>query len=135
MLLTTLEPCGMCHGAAVRSTLSRLVFVAPEDPYGGTAAMSFDNPQSRRRPLVVEGPLPDQRGAFATLLQTVWLLERPSAGHVVAEHYASLPKLTECARAVRADLLAAAADGDYAVELLEQGEDVDRRIRALTGHH
>jgi tRNA(Arg) A34 adenosine deaminase TadA len=111
MLLTTLEPCGMCHGAVVQSTLRRLVFAAP-DPYGGTGAMSFDNPQSQRRPLTVEGPLPDERGAFATLLHIIWLLERPSAGHVVAGHDAALPKLTEYARAVRADFLVAATRGD-----------------------
>ena len=34
-LLTTLEPCGMCHGAAVQATVGALAY-AGADPYGGT---------------------------------------------------------------------------------------------------
>lgn len=92
-LLTTLEPCGMCHGAAVQATVGRLLYAAP-DPYGGTATLSFDTPQLRRRPLALQGPLPDERGALATLLHLAWLVERPSAGHVVALHEQRLPRLT-----------------------------------------
>ena len=111
VLLTTLEPCGMCHGAAVQATVGALHYAAP-DPYGGTATVHFDTRQSRRRPLIVEGPLPDARGAFATLLHVVWLMERASAGHVVSLHDAELPDLTAFARNARADLVAAAADAD-----------------------
>jgi tRNA(Arg) A34 adenosine deaminase TadA len=36
LLLTTLEPCAMCHGAAVQSTVTGFAF-AGRDPYAGTA--------------------------------------------------------------------------------------------------
>lgn len=67
LLLTTLEPCGMCHGAAIQARVSTVVYAGP-DPYGGRQALRFFSPQSRRRPLSVVGPLADARGAFATLL-------------------------------------------------------------------
>ncbi len=112
VLLTTLEPCGMCHGAAVQSTVGALHYAAP-DPYGGTASAPFRTPQSQRRRLALIGPLADERGAFATLLHIVWLMERPSAGHVVAEHQAALPQLTDFARGIRPRLVDAAAVKDY----------------------
>ncbi len=88
-LLTTLEPCWMCHGATVQATVGRLLYAAP-DPYGGTAGALFATPQSRRRPLVIEGPLGDARGSLSTLLHIVWLMQRRTAEHGVALHDARL---------------------------------------------
>ena len=113
LLLTTLEPCGMCHGAAIQARVSTVVYAGP-DPYGGTAGLRFFSPQSRRRPLSVVGPLADARGAFATLLHLVWLMERTTAAHVVAEHEKALPEFTRYCSIVRRDLLVAAAGDDYA---------------------
>jgi tRNA(Arg) A34 adenosine deaminase TadA len=48
-LLTTLEPCGMCHDAAVQPTLSRLVFAAP-DPYRPQIASFCAGSATARRP-------------------------------------------------------------------------------------
>ena len=96
-LLTTLEPCGMCHGAAIQATVGQLLYAAP-DPYGGTARLALETPQSRRRPVQVTGPLTDERGAFATLLHIAWLLQRPSAAHVVDLHRERLPALTALAQ-------------------------------------
>ncbi|MGH3503305.1 MAG: deaminase [Nocardioidaceae bacterium] len=110
-LLTTLEPCGMCHGAAVQATLGAVSFAGP-DPYGGTATLTWDCPQPSRRPLEITGPLPDSRGAFATLLHIVWLMER-GADHVVAEHSKAIPDFTDYAMAIRPDLVAAAVHDDY----------------------
>ncbi len=89
-LLTTLEPCGMCHGAAVQAAVGSLAY-AGSDPYGGTAGLDFGTPQARRRPLRVTGPLPDQRGRLAELLHIVWLVRMPAGPHVLAAQRAGLP--------------------------------------------
>lgn len=115
-LLTTLEPCGMCHGAAVQATVGQLLYAAP-DPYGGTGHVRFCTPQSLRRPLAVRGPLGDWRGALATLLHIVWLLERPSAGHVVDVHARVLPAMTAYGREMRTTLTGAASAGDYSTAM------------------
>jgi hypothetical protein len=95
-LLTTLEPCGMCHGAAIQATIGTLRYAAA-DPYGGTAALDFGTPQARRRGLAVHGPLPDGRGRLAGLLHILWILARPAGPHVLAAQRAGLPELTRLA--------------------------------------
>jgi tRNA(Arg) A34 adenosine deaminase TadA len=52
ILLTTLEPCCMCLGAGVQSTITRVHF-AGRDPYGGASDLVIDTPQARRRPMAV----------------------------------------------------------------------------------
>jgi tRNA(Arg) A34 adenosine deaminase TadA len=95
-LLTTLEPCGMCHGAAVQATVGALSY-AGADPYGGTAALHFGTPQARRRSLQVAGPLPDERGRLAELLHIVWLIQYPAGSHVLAAQQVILPAQTTLA--------------------------------------
>jgi tRNA(Arg) A34 adenosine deaminase TadA len=95
-LLTTLEPCGMCHGAAVQATVGALSY-AGADPYGGTAALHFGTPQARRRSLQVTGPLPDERGRLAELLHIVWLIQYPAGSHVLAAQQVVLPAQTTLA--------------------------------------
>jgi tRNA(Arg) A34 adenosine deaminase TadA len=96
VLLTSLEPCGMCHGAAVQASLGALWF-AGADPYGGTASLTFGNPQSERRRLAVLGPLDDDRGRLAELLHILWLTARPAGPHVLAAQRAALPERTSVA--------------------------------------
>jgi tRNA(adenine34) deaminase len=84
VLLTTLEPCCMCLGAAVRSTITQLRF-AGRDPYGGASALVVDTLQARRRPLAVAGPLPGLWGRFAELLHVRWLLDFGASAPVLAE--------------------------------------------------
>jgi tRNA(Arg) A34 adenosine deaminase TadA len=85
MLLTTLEPCCMCVGAAVQSTITRLYF-GGRDPYAGASQQRVLTPQARRRPLVITGPLADPRGQFAELLHVRWLLEFGAARPVLDAH-------------------------------------------------
>lgn len=82
ILLTTLEPCCMCVGAAVQSTITRLHF-AGRDPYGGASQLQVETPQARRRPLVITGPLADPRGQLAELLHIRWLLDYGAGRHVL----------------------------------------------------
>jgi tRNA(Arg) A34 adenosine deaminase TadA len=96
VLLTTLEPCGMCHGAAVQAGLGALWY-AGADPYGGTGSLTFATPQSQRRRLAVLGPLEDHRGRLAELLHILWLAAKPAGPHVLAAQRAGLPELTGAA--------------------------------------
>lgn len=112
IMLTTLEPCGMCHGAAVQSTIARVYF-AGRDPYGGTAGLRFDTPQSRQRELMIAGPLPDARGTLAEIMYIAFLLSRNSAAHVIRAQEAILPRLTSYTRQVLADLHDAVRRNDY----------------------
>ena len=112
VLLTTLEPCAMCHGAIIQSRLERYAFAGP-DPYAGTAGAAMATPQGSRRALLVEGPLADARGAFSVMLHVAWLLGPPAIGHVVAEHDAALPALTEFTRGRLASLRALAESGRF----------------------
>lgn len=111
LLLTTLEPCCMCLGAAIQSTITSVHYAAP-DPYGGSAHLTVDTPQARRRPLTLYGPVDDQRGAFAELLHLVWLLEAAAADSVLQPHRATRPAAYATAVRIRhrlADLRAANA--------------------------
>lgn len=74
VLLTSLEPCCMCVGAAVQSTF-RSVRYAARDPYAGASTMVIDTPQSRRRPLHVDGPEPGLVGTLSEVLHVRWLAD------------------------------------------------------------
>src|SRR5207249_3863655 len=89
-LLTTLEPCCMCVGAAVQATLTRVRY-AGRDPYGGAAGMVIDTPQARRRQLAVTGPLAGVHGRFAELLHVRWLLDFGAHGEVMAQQRRGIP--------------------------------------------
>ena len=55
-LLTTVEPCPLCMGAALMTGLGTVVY-AFEDPYGGGRTMTIDNVRSARTTMRVEqGP-------------------------------------------------------------------------------
>ena len=96
ILVTTLEPCCMCLGAAVQSTITRLQF-AGRDPYGGAAGLVIDTPQARRRPLAITGPLADARGRFAELLHIRWLLDFGASQHVLEPQERGIPEIYETA--------------------------------------
>lgn len=107
VLLTTLEPCGMCAGAARQTGIGRVVYAAP-DPYAGTACLSFANSQWARRRPAFSGPLTDGRGAFSLMLHLAWLAGLPDNDHLIASHREVLPDFTDYVLAVRGRLEEAA---------------------------
>ena len=117
-LVSTLEPCGMCHGAAIQAAVGSLLYAGP-DPYGGTGALVFATPQAQRRALRVVGPLDDERGRLAALLHIVWLALHPAGAHVLAAQRAGLPDLWQlAARPATRDLIQdAAASGASLAQL------------------
>ncbi len=121
VLLTTLEPCCMCLGAAVQSAVSRLHF-AGRDPYGGASAVRIDTPQARRRAVAVTGPLPDTRGWFAEVLHIRWLIEFGAGAHVLAEQRRGLPDSYRRA--------AQPAAGPLFDQLRREAADVDQAMAA-----
>jgi tRNA(Arg) A34 adenosine deaminase TadA len=110
-LLTTLEPCCMCLGAAVQATITRLYF-AGRDPYGGASRLVVDTPQARRRPLTVSGPLPRSLGRLAELLHIRFLLDFGAAEPVLAEQRLGVPDIWDIAVSSRADKLFRQLKGD-----------------------
>jgi tRNA(Arg) A34 adenosine deaminase TadA len=112
LLLTSLEPCVMCHGAAIQSSVAGFCF-AGRDPYAGSADLRVETPQALRRGLVIDGPLLGPRGAFAEMLHIAFLLRRPGAGHVVDAQRAALPRLTSYTEQVQSLLQDAARHDDY----------------------
>jgi tRNA(adenine34) deaminase len=111
-LLTTLEPCLMCHGAAVQSSLGSLAY-AGADPYGGSGRQVFGTPQARRSRLRVTGPLTGplagDRGRLSELLHITWIM-RAAGPHVLAAQQEALPdQAALAARPAIQHLLAEAA--------------------------
>jgi tRNA(adenine34) deaminase len=107
-LLTTLEPCLMCHGATVQSSLGSLAY-AGADPYGGSGRQVFGTPQARRSRLRVTGPLAGDRGRLSELLHITWIM-RAAGPHVLAAQQQALPdQAALAARPATQRLLAEAA--------------------------
>lgn len=113
LLLTTLEPCCMCLGAAVQATITRLHF-AGRDPYGGASGLVVDTPQARRRPLAVTGPLAGWRGRFAELLHVRWLVDFGASEPVLDEQQRGIPGIWEIAVHPRAGELLGQLKADSA---------------------
>ena len=86
---------------------------AGRDPYGGTAALRFGTPQSRRREFIIGGPLPGPKGALAEILHIAFLMNRGTAAHVVDAQPTVLPQLTEYTAHVSSVLQDAARRDDY----------------------
>jgi tRNA(Arg) A34 adenosine deaminase TadA len=123
-LLTSLEPCCMCLGAAIQSAITRLDY-AGRDPYGGASQLSIDTPQARRRPLAIAGPLKDARGRFAELLHLRWLVDHGAAEPVLAIQQRGIPGIFHKA--------AQPATASLFDRLKHQGASADQPMTATRG--
>lgn len=122
VLVTTLEPCCMCLGAAIQSTIMHLHF-AGRDPYGGASGLVIETPQARRRPVAITGPLADERGRFAELLHIRWLLDFGVPEPVIEPHRRGIPDVYE--------LAAHPAASELFAELRQSSADVCQAMAAV----
>jgi tRNA(adenine34) deaminase len=131
VLYTTLEPCLLCVGAAVMSSIGR-VHWAGVDPYGGATGVRLGtNAHLRRDITAFEGPADDVLGTFAAALHVEFYLRRKPEGHVVAAYAAATPELVVAARTLAGmGLYAAAAAG---TPLAESFDEAVRRLTDVTG--
>lgn len=72
VVLTTLEPCLLCMGAAVMATVGRVEY-AGADPYGGAAHLEIQNAHTARLMPHVNGPSGGTVGVIGALLHYAFL--------------------------------------------------------------
>lgn len=111
-LYSTLEPCLLCVGAAVMSTIG-CVRWAGVDPYGGATSQADDrNAHLRRRLTRFAGPDDGALGAFCAGLHAEFYLRRQPDGAVVTAYREAAPEAMRAAgRLAELDAPAAAAKG------------------------
>ena len=90
VVLTTLEPCLLCVGAAVMATVGRVEY-AGADPYGGAAHFELHNAHTARLMPAVSGPSEGAPGLIGALLHYAFYAERNPDGAVVAAYREAMP--------------------------------------------
>jgi len=89
-VLTTLEPCVLCVGAAVMATVGKVEYAGP-DPYGGAAHLQLENAHTNRLMPLMIGPDVGALGTFGALLHYAFYLERNPNGEVADAYRKDLP--------------------------------------------
>jgi tRNA(Arg) A34 adenosine deaminase TadA len=90
VVLTTLEPCLLCVGAAVMATVGRVEY-AGADPYGGAAHLQIHNAHTARLMPPVSGPADGVLGVIGALLHYAFYAERAPDGAVVTAYREAMP--------------------------------------------
>ena len=85
-VVSLLEPCLLCLGAALLATIGRIVY-ATADPFGGACTAAIEVPDYLRRQLLVEGPRADVVSRLGSALQAAFWLGRttPRAAEIVEQ--------------------------------------------------
>jgi tRNA(Arg) A34 adenosine deaminase TadA len=76
VLYSTLEPCLLCLGATLYSTVGRIEYAAA-DPFGGACTGTIDTAHWRRSAPEIGEPLGGWLGRVSTALQSAFWQERP----------------------------------------------------------
>lgn len=74
-LVTTLEPCLLCVGAALIARVASIRYLAI-DPYGGAAHLKPLNPAMENAAMTIDGPVDSEVAQLAGALPIVYLEER-----------------------------------------------------------
>jgi tRNA(Arg) A34 adenosine deaminase TadA len=126
VLYTTLEPCLLCVGAAIMSTVGEVRF-AGVDPYAGaTSVVRGSNAHIDRVAARFTGPLTGAAGAFAAGLHVEFCGRRGEESSVVAAYRATAPGIVAAA-----DVMASLGVPDAAATGAPLPEVYDRVIGAL----
>jgi tRNA(Arg) A34 adenosine deaminase TadA len=120
-LYSTLEPCLLCVGAAVMTTVG-CVRWAGVDPYGGATSQANDrNAHLRRRLTRFVGPESGLLGTFCAALHVEFYLRRKPDGGVVAAYRADAPDVVTAAQKLAAQGAAqGAVDGRHPAEFFDR---------------
>lgn len=94
VVLTTLEPCLLCVGAAVMATVGRVEY-AGADPYGGSAHVQVENPHTARLMPSLIGPAEGALGVIGALLHYAFYTERNPDGVVVSAYREAMPEFVQ----------------------------------------
>ena len=89
-VLTTLEPCVLCMGAAVMATVGRVEYLGA-DPYGGAAHLQLQNAHTTRLMPQIVGPDNGPLGTIGALIHYAFYLERNPEGGVVDAYRQDMP--------------------------------------------
>lgn len=85
VLYSSLEPCLLCVGATLQSTVGAIEYVAP-DPFGGGCSGTIDTVQWRRTAPQIGNPLGGWAARISLMLQSAFWLEQtahPKARDIV----------------------------------------------------
>jgi len=74
-IYSLLEPCLLCLGAVLMSTVGRIRYAAP-DELGGACTVDIELPDLKRRGLVIEGPAGGALARLGVALQAAFWLRR-----------------------------------------------------------
>ena len=99
-LLSALEPCFLCMGAAWMSMIGGVSFAA-RDFFGGAARQLGENVFTKGRVLRVEGPRDDDESRLVATLQLVFFLEALPEGRVVTSARTLAPETLRDAERLR----------------------------------
>jgi len=94
VVLTTLEPCLLCVGAAVMATVGRVEY-AGADPYGGAAHLQIENAHTARLMPPIIGPSAGTLGVIGALLHYAFYAERNPNGVVVTAYREAMPEFVK----------------------------------------
>lgn len=116
-LYTTTEPCLLCAGAVTMARVGAVSFAAGDAVAGSAAAMASGTPYLERIGCRVDGPRPDEWGAFSRLLVEEWSWRHQPGGlveRVCRELHPEVAGVVE--RVVAARTLVDAAAGDATLD-------------------
>lgn len=95
-LYTAIEPCALCMGAVLTSSVGKVWF-ASLDPYAGASHMSVANPHTARLNTVVQGPLDPPFSTFCAALRLELYMRINPNGSLAGTYRALAPEITDVA--------------------------------------